>query len=238
MEKQKLVDFDFKKIVPLENSETERKISRIVTKKFLALSFVIAFGFGFGSHLFQGIKERSEKAHQLETERNIVTQHATYKFAQENRDVILANLEQQATMYDDIIKDIFETNQQIPNSAQTILSQNDQIRGLSQAYKENITKIINNFTLLVSSENLLTKASSEEQTLFLETVKKYQVGSLTRNSELENLLMTYTTTANDEKKVAEKAQVLRQELKVKVVEKMSNLLSSNDITKFKKLKIK
>lgn len=234
MEKQKLVEFDFKKIIPLEHSEVERKISRIVTKKFLMLSFVVAFGFGLSTHMFDSYRESSQKQDKLEAERT--TLH--YVIAKENKDMIIANLEQQVSMYDDIIKDVFETNQQVPNSAQTILAQNTQIRQLSQDYKETVAKIINNFNMLIISEEALKKASEEEKTLFVDTVKNYQVGSLNRNNNLEKLLMSYTTVENDEKEIAQKGQTIRQELKSKIVPKMSNLLASNDITQYKKIKIK
>lgn len=238
MEKQKLVEFDFKKIIPVENSEVERKISRIVTKKFLMLSFVIAFGFGLSTHMIDSFRESSQQQEKLENERATVTQRANYVIAKENKDLIVANLEQQLSMYDDIIKDVFETNQQVPNSAQTILAQNTQIRQLSQDYKETIAKTINNFNMLITSEDSLKRANEDDKKLFFETVKNYQIGSLNRNNDLEKLLMSYTTVENDEKEVTQKAQPIRQELKSKIVPKMSNLLASNEITQYKKIKIK
>lgn len=238
MEKQKLMDFDFKKIIPTEGSAIEKNFSKVITTKFILLSFVIAFGFGLASQIYKIHVINSEKAQLIQNQQELVKQLEIYELAKDNKEAIIANLEQQVGIYDDIIKDVLEANKKIPNSAQTILNQTTNIRTLSQNYKESILKLINNFNNLVSSEDKFKQASVQERIQFVDLVKNYQIGSLNRNNDLENMLMSYTTLDNDEKDTNIKALPIRAELKEKIVEKMSNLLGNNEITKYKKVKLK
>ncbi len=235
MEKQKLMDFDFKKVLPIEGSIAEKRISAIVTKKFLLLGFVIALGFGMGYYTLDSYnsQKKEESLHLQEKQKEDLL------IVKENKESILENLESQITMYDDIIKDILEANRQVPNDAQTILNQTDQIRGWSQTYKENLANIINNVNKLTKSEEEFLKSSSEEKKMLSKTLQHYKIGSLNRNNDLEKILMSATSPVDyDENKAIDKATPIREELKKKVVEKMANLLGSNEITKPKKLNIK
>lgn len=238
MEKQKLMDFDFKKIIPTEGSAIEKRISKVVTTKFILLSFVVALGFGLASQMYKNHVVNSEKAQLIQNQQELLKQLEVYKVAKDNREAIIANLEQQVGIYDDMIKDVLDANKKIPNSAQTILNQTTNIRTLSQNYKESIVKLINNFNNLVSSEDSFKQANIQERVQFVDLVKNYQIGSLNRSNDLENMLMSYTTLDNDEKDANTKALPIRTELKEKIVEKMSNLLGNNEITKYKKVKLK
>lgn len=238
MEKQKLMDFDFKKIIPTEGSAIEKRISKVVTTKFILLSFVVALGFGLASQMYKNHVINVEKQQLIQNQQLLVQQMEFYQVAKDNKEAIVSNLEQQVGIYDDMIKDVLDANKKIPNSAQTILNQTTNIRSLSQNYKESIVKLINNFNNLVESEDNFKKASNEDRSQLVSLVKNYQIGSLNRSNELENMLMNYTTLDNDEKDIDTKAMQIRAELKEKIIEKMSNLLGNNEITKYKKIKLK
>ena len=117
-------------------------------------------------------------------------------------------------------------------------NQNSRIRDLSQDYKESIIKIRNNFNSVIKSEDSFNKSSYPEKESIEKLITFYEVGSLNRSTALENLLITYTTNEVDEEKIKEIAAPIRAELKKQIIEKFSNLLGNNDVTKFKKLKIK
>lgn len=235
MEKQKVMDFDFKKVLPIEGSIAEKRISAIVTKKFLLLGFVIALGFGMGYYTLDSYNSQKKEVSLHLQEK----QKEDLLIAKENKESILENLESQITMYDDIIKDILEANRLVPNTAQTILNQTDQIRSFSQTYKENLVNIINNVNKLTKSEESFKNSTVEEKELLSKTVKNHRIGSLNRNNELEQVFMSATTTENyDEKKAMEKAKPIREELRKQVIEKMAKLLGSNELTKPKKFKMK
>lgn len=235
MQKEKVMDFDFKKVLPTEGSVAEKKISAIVTQKFLMLGFTVALGFGMGYYTLDTYYENKQE----ESVKYLEKQRQEFLLIKENKENILLNLEAQMTMYDSIIKDILEANKQIPNSAQTILNQTDQIRGLSQTYKENIANLISNVNKLTNSEEEFLKSSSEEKKMLSKTLQHYKIGSLNRNNDLEKIFMSATSPVDyDENKAIDKATPIREELKKKVVEKMANLLGSNEITKPKKLNIK
>lgn len=229
MEKEKLVDFDFRKIIPREDSNLEKKISKIVVKKFIFLSFAIAFGLNLSSTYKDYVLSNNIKQE--------ANQNVYYHIAKENKEAILQNLELQIVMYDGMIQDVFNANKQIPNSAKTILLQSNELRRLSQNYKESIVEAINNFNYLVSSEDNFKKEEEEKRLIFIDTVKFYQIGSLRRSSVLEDLIISYTTTNHDEKEILQNAKIIREELKPKIIEQMNFLLKTNEITKYKKVKI-
>lgn len=236
MKVEKIVDFDFKKLIPEKGSEIERKISKIVTVKFMALSFAVALGFGLGTTMMKvHFENKNNLIHQEQVNKNLELKEL-YKIAQKNKEGILLNLEQQITMYDDIVQDFLIANQKIPNSAQTILNQLNQIRTENQKYKESITSYIRNFNKLMENENNLNTISEEQRNQFIDVVKNYQIGSLNRRTELEQILMAYTTVDYDEKDVQKDALPIRQELKKVTIDKLSKLLSTNDLIKVKKMK--
>lgn len=236
MKVEKIVDFDFKKLIPEKGSEIERKISKIVTVKFMALSFAVALGFGLGTTMMKvHFENKNNLIHQEQVNKNLELKEL-YKIAQKNKEGILLNLEQQITMYDDIVQDFLTANQKIPNSAQTILNQLNQIRTENQKYKESITGYIRNFNKLMENENNLNTISEEQRNQFIDVVKNYQIGSLNRRTELEQILMAYTTVDYDEKDVQKDALPIRQELKKVTIDKLSKLLSTNDLIKVKKMK--
>lgn len=234
MEKQKIIDFDFKKIIPTKNSKAETKISTLVTKKFLLITFLFGLGIVFANQLVYRYEVNEKNKNVIQEMR----QHEKFLIAQQNKEMINLGFESQIVMYDDILKDIFETNKKIPNSAKTILYQNSRIRDLSQDYKESIIKIRNNFNSVIKSEDSFNKSSYPEKESIEKLITFYEVGSLNRSTALENLLITYTTNEVDEEKIKEIAAPIRAELKKQIIEKFSNLLGNNDVTKFKKLKIK
>lgn len=236
MKVEKIVDFDFKKLIPEKGSEVERKISKIVTVKFMALSFAVALGFGLGTTMMKvHFENKNNLIHQEQVNKNLELKEL-YKIAQKNKEGILLNLEQQITMYDDIVQDFLIANQKIPNSAQTTLNQLNQIRTENQKYKESITDYIRNFNKLMENENNLNTISEEQRNQFIDVVKNYQIGSLNRRTELEQILMAYTTVDYDEKDVQKDALPIRQELKKVTIDKLSKLLSTNDLIKVKKMK--
>lgn len=231
MEKQKLMEFDFKKVLPLEGSKIEQKISKIVTKKFLAMTFVIATGLGIGYNMI-GLYYNQSVVEKQQSQSN------DFLIAQQNKDNIINNLESQMIMYDDMVKDVMVANQKVSNTAQAILHQASEIRNYSQEYKEDMVKIINNFNQITQSEDIFRNSSNTKKELLAMTLKNYQSGSLTRSTKLENILMKYTTTDYDEKQFVEQAKPIREELKKQIVEKMSVMLGNNEITKAKRITIK
>lgn len=236
MKIEKITDFDFKKLIPEQNSEIERKISKIVTVKFIALSFVVALGLGLGTTMIKVHFENKETLIKQEQQKQMIELQELYKVAEKNKEGILLNLEQQITMYDDIVQDFLIANQKIPNSAQTILNQSNQIRAENQEYKQIISDYIRNFNQIMENEKNLITATEKSKIQFKDIVKNYQVGSLNRRNELENILMAYTTVEYDEKEVQKEALPIRQELKKVAIDKLTKLLSVNDLTKVKKMK--
>lgn len=236
MNVEKIIDFDFKKLIPEQGSESERKVSKIVTFKFIALSFAVALGLGLGTTMMKVHFESKETLIKQEQQKQMIELEELYKVAEKNKEGILLNLEQQITMYDDIVQDFLIANQKIPNSAQTILNQSNQIRSENQEYKQTISNYIRNFNKIMENEKNLTTETEENKNQFKDIVKNYQVGSLNRRTELENILMAYTTVEYDEKEVQKEALPIRQELKKVAIDKLTKLLSTNDITKVKKMK--
>lgn len=236
MKIEKIIDFDFKKIIPEQGSQVERKISKIVTVKFILLSFAVALGLGLGSKVINVHLENKEALMKKEQQNKMVELQELFKVAQNNKEAIILNLEQQLTIYDDMIQDILDANQKIPNSAQTILNQTTQLRTENQTYKQNISNIIRNFNKVMESEKNLIAIKEEDKIQFIDTVKSYQIGSLNRRTELENLLVSYTTIENDEQLVQKEALPIRKELKKVIIDKLNKLLSVNELTKVKKMK--
>lgn len=236
MKVEKVTEFDFKKIIPEQGSQLEKKISKIVTIKFIALSFAVALGLGLGSKIINLHLENKEALIKKEQQNQMVELKEMFKIAQNNKESIVLNLEQQLTIYDDIIQDILNANQKIPNSAQTILNQTTQLRSENQTYKQKISYIITNFNKVIESEKNLTAIKEEDKIQFIDTVKSYQIGSLNRRTELENLLVSYATIENDEQAVQKEALPIRKELKIIIIDKINKLLSVNELTKVKKIK--
>lgn len=236
MKIEKIIDFDFKKIIPEQGSQVERKISKIVTVKFILLSFAVALGLGLGSKVINVHLENKEALMKKEQQNKMVELQELFKVAQNNKEAIIFNLEQQLTIYDDMIQDILDANQKIPNSAQTILNQTTQLRTENQTYKQNISNIIRIFNKVMESEKNLIAIKEEDKIQFIDTVKNYQIGSLNRRTELENLLVSYTTIENDEQLVQKEALPIRKELKKVIIDKLNKLLSVNELTKVKKMK--
>lgn len=234
MEKQSFMEFDFKKAIPTESSKAEEKISVLVTKKFLLIIFLFGLGIGMGNKILYQYQVNQQK----EVIAEKIKQHDFFLIAQQNKDMINTFFDTQMIMYDDIVKDIVEANKKIPNSAQTILNQNNKIRNSSQDYKESILKIMSDFKKVTQSEDSFSTSTSAEKSMIEHNIKRYQIGSLNRSDVLENMLMSFTTTNVDEIDMKEKATPIRTELKKQVVEKISNLLGNNDMTKFKILKTK
>lgn len=220
----------------------EARLKNIKTASFIFLGCIsIGVGLGAGIGLTNGFVEGYKISQEIEAQdvikKNdhlkkiaIENDKEIYRILFKNRDDIIRNYEEQVIIYDKSYQKVVKAVKDGVIGLQDLIK----IRELYISYKSNIHERINYVSDKGRSFEIFNNLDLEGKEYLKHELLNYQNGSLHRNSDLENLLLsTFSKNSSDNENEA----IIRENIKNKMIDDMADILNNENITtKTKKIK--
>lgn len=171
------------------------------------------------------LKKVEDNKIKLEIEQN------NYNIWIKNKDDMIHNYENQLTIYDKVYQSV------LIGVKEGVLTLDDlaNVRELYQGYKKTIYQYIGYINETTISFDYYKTLNEENKNFIKEETLKYQTGSLSRNADLEAMLMKIFNPNDNDKK--DKA-ILRNKMRNNMIDDLADIMNNNtENTKTKKLKM-